>query len=69
MPPLTMHLQPLCVGANISHIFEIPDSDLSIHFATYLALLSTYKELPAKVVLCPVFKTIQHCTCFKSHGL
>ena len=42
--PLTMRLQPLricavsrdlCVAANFSHIFEIPDPDLPIHYITF----------------------------------
>ena len=45
--PLTMRLQRLCmrritwpmrIEANFSHIFEIPDPDLSVHYLTFLAL-------------------------------
>jgi len=44
--PLTICLQPLCmhcitspwIRANFSHIFEIPDPDLPIHYTTFMAL-------------------------------
>jgi len=43
-----MHLQPLRMhritsyvqGANFSHIFEIPDPDLPVHYTTYGATMT-----------------------------
>jgi len=64
-PPLTMRLEPLrmrCItwpvrrGANFPQIFEFPDPDLSLHYATPTALRSTYIELSAKIVYGPVLK-------------
>jgi len=40
----------LCQGANFYHIFEMPDPDFSIHFATFMALKSRRIELPAEIV-------------------
>ena len=38
----------LCVGANFSHIFEIPDSDLPIHYTIFMALRLRQMELCTK---------------------
>jgi len=49
----------LCVGANFSHIFEIPDPDLPIHYITFMALQLRQMELSAKTMYGPVLKTTQ----------
>lgn len=36
---------------NISPVFQIPDPDSTTHFATYVALQSTWNELSVKIVL------------------
>jgi len=40
----------LCVGANFSRIFEIPDLDLPIYYTTFMALWLRQMELSAKTV-------------------
>jgi len=63
--PLTMRFQPLrmrritwpmrsSVGQIFSHIFEIPDPDLPIHCATFMALRLRQMELSTKTVYGPV---------------
>jgi len=49
-------------GANFSHIFEIPDPDLPIHYTTFMALRLRQMELSTKTVYGPVLKT----TCAKA---
>ena len=39
--------------------FEIPDFDMFIHFATYMALWSRWIQLYAKIVYGPVFKALR----------
>ena len=39
LQPLRMRrMRDLCVAANFSHIFEILDPDLPIHYTTFMAL-------------------------------
>jgi len=40
----------LCIGANLSHTFEIPDPDLPIHYTTPVDLRLREIELSAKIV-------------------
>ena len=47
-------------GANFSHIFEIPDLNLPIHYTTFMALRLRQMELLAKTVYGPVLKFMQH---------
>jgi len=63
-----MRLQPLrmrCItwpmrrGANFSHIFEVPDPDLPIHYTTFMALRLRQMELSAKTAYSPVLKITQ----------
>ena len=49
----------LCVGANLSRIFEIPDPDLPIHYTPFMALGLRQMELSAKTMYGPVIKIIQ----------
>ena len=46
----------LWLGANFSRIFEIPDPDLPIRYATFMALRLRQMELLAKTVYGPVLK-------------
>jgi len=47
----------LCIGGNFSHIFEIPDPDLPIHYTTCMALRLRQMELSAKIAYFPLLKT------------
>ena len=49
----------LCVAANCSRIFEIPDPDLPIHYTIFMALRLRQMELSAKTVYGPVLNTTQ----------
>jgi len=44
---------------HFSHIFEIPDPDLPIHYTTFMALRLKQMELSAKTVYAPVLKITQ----------
>ena len=46
-------------GATFSHIFEITDPDLPIHYTTFMALGLKQMELSAETVYCPVLKITQ----------
>jgi len=46
-------------GANCSRMFEIPDPDLPIHYATFRALRLRQMELFAKTMHGPVLKITQ----------
>ena len=46
-------------GANFSRIFEIPDSDLPIYYATFMTMRLRQMELSAKTVYDPVLKITQ----------
>ena len=58
----TMRLQPLRMSRitwpmcrdKFSHIFEIPDPDLLIHYTIFMALRLRQMELSAKTMYCPV---------------
>ena len=73
--PLTMPLQPLrmrritrlCAGGNFSHIFEIPDPDLPIHYTTFMALRLKQTESSAKTVYGPVLKIRQRSAHAQNH--
>ena len=54
-------LRDLCVGTNLSHIFEISDTDLPIYYTTFMALRLRQMDLYAKTVYGPgpVLKIIQ----------
>jgi len=63
-----MRLQPLRMrritwpmrrGQIFSRIFEIPDSDLPIHYTTFMALRLRQMELSAKTMNSPVLKITQ----------
>jgi len=56
----------LCIGTNFSHIFEIPDPDLPIHYTTFMPLRLRQMELCAKTVYGPVKDQIALCACAKS---
>jgi len=58
----------LCIGANFSHIFEIPDPGLPIHYATFMALRLRQMELLAKTAsVWPCAKDhTTFCVCAKS---
>jgi len=58
----------LCVGTNFSHIFEIPDPDLPIHYTTFMAPRLRQMELSAKTVYGPVLKTTQLSAHAQNHG-
>ena len=57
----------LCAGANCSRIFEIPDPDLPIHYATFMALRLRQMELLAKRVYGPVLKITQRSAHAQNH--
>ena len=46
-------------GANFSHIFEIPDPNLLIHYTTFMALRLRQMDLLDKTVYGPVLKITQ----------
>jgi len=54
-------------GANFSHIFEIPDPNLPIHYTTFMALRLRQMELLAKTVYGPVLKIMQHSVHAQKH--
>jgi len=49
----------LCVGVNLSRIFEIHDPDLPIHYTTFMALGLRQMELSATTMYGPVLKITQ----------
>jgi len=53
--------------ANFSHIFEIPDSDLPIHYTIFMALRLKQMELSAKTVYVPVLKITQRSAHVENH--
>jgi len=57
-----------CRGQNF-HTFEIPDPDLSIHFAIFMALRSRYNELSAKLVHSRINDLADVCACTESRML
>jgi len=57
----------LCAGANCSRIFEIPDPDLPIHYATFMALRLRQMELSAKTMYGPVLKITHLCAHAQNH--
>jgi len=54
-------------GANFSRIFEIPDPDLPIRYATFMALRLRQMELLAKTVYGPVLKITQRSAHAQNH--
>ena len=60
--PLTVHLQRLCmrliVGDKFSHISEILDPNLSIQFATFMALWQKEIEISVRMVYVSVLNAI-----------
>jgi len=57
-----------CVqGANFSHVFEIPDPGLPIHYTTFIALRLKQMELSAKTVYGPLLKITQRCAHAQNH--
>jgi len=60
LQPLRMRrISDLCVGANFSRTFEIPDADLPIQYTTFMAIRLRQMELSAKTVYGPVQKITQ----------
>ena len=53
----------LCVWANFSRIFEIPDPSLPIRYTTFMALRLRQIELFAKIVYGPVLKNTRTALC------
>jgi len=56
------------MGKFFSHIFEIPDPDLPIHYTTFMAPQLREMELSAKSVYGPVSKTTQLSAHAQNHG-
>jgi len=57
----------LCAGG-FSHIFEIPDPDLPIHYTTFVALRLRQMQLSVKTAYGPVLKTAQLSAHAQNHG-
>jgi len=49
------------VRANFSHIFEIPDLKLAIHYTSFMAIKLRQMQLSAKTGYNPVLKTKLEC--------
>ena len=59
----------LCIAANFSRIFEIPDPDLPIHYITFFgATIKINVELSAKTVYGPLLKTTQPSAHAQNHA-
>jgi len=64
---VVLRSQDLCAGGKFSHIFEITDPYLPIHYTTFMALRLKQMELSAKTVYGPVLKTTQRSAHAQNH--